>query len=104
MVASVTSTPAWAQTAPNPYDYDHHMMWGSGYGMVLGPVFMIFWLAVAIAAIVLLVRWFGGTWGGANSPPYSPSDRTPLDILKGRYARGEIDQKEFEERRGVLGD
>jgi len=30
--------------------------------------------------------------------------RTPLDILRERFARGEIDKDEFEERRRVLGE
>jgi putative membrane protein len=30
--------------------------------------------------------------------------RTPLDILKERFARGEIDKEEYEERRRTLGE
>jgi putative membrane protein len=33
-----------------------------------------------------------------------PPARTPLDILKERFARGEIDKAEFEDRRRVLGE
>jgi hypothetical protein len=48
-------------------------------------------LAIAIAAIVLLVRWLGGTMARSNTPiAICP---TPMDILKERFARGEIDKK-----------
>ncbi|WP_201789038.1 SHOCT domain-containing protein [Nitrobacter vulgaris] len=33
-----------------------------------------------------------------------PPTQTPLDILKERFARGEIDKAEFEDRRRVLGE
>ena len=76
------------------------MGWGGGwYGMIFGPLFMILVLAAVIAAAVLIVRWLGGPWQGAPPPHY-----TPLDILKERFARGEIDKDEYEERRRVLGN
>ncbi len=71
--------------------------------MIFGPLFMILFLAVVIAAVVLLFRWLGGPWQ-ATMPPHAPPSRTSLDILKERFARGEIDKDEFEERRRVLGE
>ncbi|MFZ5790620.1 MAG: SHOCT domain-containing protein [Pseudomonadota bacterium] len=108
--AAVALAPAvaWAQVQPGPYGYEYgpHMMgWGGGwYGMIFGPLLMILVLAVVIAAVVLLVRWIGGPWHGAMPPHHAPPGRTPLDILKERFARGEIDKNEFEERRRALGE
>jgi putative membrane protein len=70
--------------------------------MIFGPLFMILFLAVLVALVVILVRWLGGPWQGTY-PPHQPT-RTPLDILKERFARGEIDKAEFEDRRRVLGE
>lgn len=84
--------------------FGHPMMgWDGGwYGMMLGPLFMILMLAAVIAVAVFLVRWLGGASHGG--PQHAPSRSAPLDILKARFARGEIDKTEFEERRRVLGD
>jgi putative membrane protein len=96
---------AAAQTEGGPYGYGPGMMWGWGWsGMIFAPFFMILTLAAVIAAIVLLVRWLGGPWHGHMPGHYPPPGRTPLDILKERFARGEIDKDEFEERRRVLGE
>ena len=102
--AAAVVVPTWvwaqAQSGAGDYDYGPHMMWG--FGMVFGPLFMILVLALVIAVAVLLVRWLAGPWQGASHPV--PPGRTPLDILRERFARGEIDKDEFEERRRVLGD
>lgn len=95
---------AWAQTPSDieRYRYGPPMMWWGGWpGMIFGPLFMILVLAVVIALVFFFVRSIGTPWHGA--PPYQgPPPRTALDILKERFARGEIDKQEFEERRRVL--
>jgi putative membrane protein len=101
-------SPAWAQAPSDAerYGWGPHMMgWGGGwYGIIFGPLFMILFLAVLVAVVVLLVRWLGGPSQGAYPPHQLPPARTPLDILKERFARGEIDKAEFEDRRRVLGE
>jgi len=68
--------------------------------MLFGPLMMILF----VAAVVVVLRWLGGhvspARGHAAAP--GPPGRTPLDILKERFARGEIDKAEFERRRRVL--
>ena len=79
--------------------------WGRGSGMMggyggswFGSIIMVaFWVAV-IVGIVLLIRWLvvstkGGVGGGEGSA---------LEILKKRYARGEIDKKEYEQKKKDL--
>jgi putative membrane protein len=61
---------------------------------------MIVLIAAAIALVVLLVRWLSGT---RRSSDGAKSGKTPVDILRERFARGEIDKEEFEERRRILG-
>ncbi len=98
----------WAQTQPPPtrYSWGPDMMgWGGGwFAMILGPLLMAITLAALIAVAILLARWITGPGHSAGPPHPTPPARTPLDILKERYARGEIDKEEFEERRRVLGD
>ena len=106
IAATLVPISAWAaDTVPEPYTWGPHMMWGGAwYGMMLGPIFMILVLAVVIAVAVLIVRGLSGPWHGTLPPHYTAQGRSPLDILKERFARGEIDKEEFEDRRRVLGE
>lgn len=50
----------------------------------------LFWIVI-IAGVVLLVRWLAGLHGQGKTSP----DESPLEILKRRYANGEIDRETF---------
>lgn len=71
--------------------------WGMGYGFFGWLMMFLFWILI-IAAVVLGVRWFidQGKLKGSSV------EETPLDILKKRFASGEIDKDEFETMRREL--
>ncbi len=103
LLSFVIPTLALAQQTQGPYHGPH--MWDSGWhGWFFGPIMMIVFIAIAVVVVVLLVRRLGGPGHGHWGMPHGPFGKTPLDILKERFAKGEIDQAEFEERRRALGD
>ena len=106
----VTATSAMAQVGEIPdrngaFYYGHDMMWGSnqwgGFGMVLGPIFMILIVVGIVAGIIYLLRLFGIAEPASGS--HAAHDRA-LALLKERYAKGEIDSTEFTERKKLLAD
>jgi len=68
--------------------------WGAGFGWI----FMILFWALIVLAIVAIVKWLMGTSGGTGSPP----PKSARQILDERYARGEIDQDEYERKKRDL--
>jgi putative membrane protein len=89
----------------NGYHGDH--MWAGGWsGMFFGPIMMILWLALMIGVAVLVLRWLGVVGSDSPSSRGTPdaSSGKALDILKERFAKGEIDKAEFEERKALLKD
>lgn len=93
---------AGAQPRAADYGWSHHnMMFGWGWpGMILGPVFGLATLVALVAVVAYVFRAAGRPMGDATPP----RARDPLDILKERFARGEIDKAEYEARRQVLRD
>ena len=67
---------------------------GMGLGMIGMTLFWVF-LIVGIAAMVK------GTWRSGASAEQR-QEKTALDILKERYARGEIEKEEFEQKKRDL--
>lgn len=93
------------------------MVPGFGYGG-LGIVEILWIILVAAFWVLILVgliygvRWLiradrnsrlaGPPAAGAASGPAAPRPDDPLEILRQRYARGEIDDEEYERRRTTL--
>jgi putative membrane protein len=60
---------------------------------------IVFWIAI-IVGIVFLIRWLIiSTRNGFKGPNREDSD---LEILRKRYAQGEINKEEFEEKKRDL--
>ena len=81
--------------------------WGMGPGMMsgwgmgwFGMIFMmIFWILL-IVGLVFLIKWLIQTTNRGREGIQSGS--RALEILKERYARGELNKQEFEEKRRDL--
>lgn len=81
------------------FNNNNNMMTNFGYGAWgwFGWIFMIFWWVLVLAVVVALIRWLVNQFMGGVS-----SGGSALDILKERYARGEIGKEEFEEKKKDL--
>jgi putative membrane protein len=89
------------------------MMWGHGFGghgfgfpgMIFGGLMMlVFWGAI-IVLVFFVIRALSRTGSVHSAPPpaaAAPAGDRALDILRERYARGEITKEQFEQMRRDL--
>ncbi len=70
--------------------------WGAAANPWWGIAMLIFW-AVIIAGMILLIVWAMRQVGAG-----ADASRSPLDILKERYARGDVTREQFEQMRRDL--
>lgn len=94
------ASPLWAQSSAWNGGYlcgPHMIGWlGGSAGMILVPVTLI------VALLVAARRLWLPSNGSSPAQPTVP--QTPLDILKERFARGDIDKQEYKERCRILND
>jgi putative membrane protein len=84
------------------------MMWGNNFGMGWGWLFGALMMVGVVVLIFVLFRMFGRsrrdqTDSGAESRAIRGADKTPRQILDGRYAAGDLSTEEYLERLRVLG-
>ena len=69
-------------------------MMGGGFGMGMG-----WWWIIGIVVLIAIIWPVSQRFNRNNSATPREPGKTALDILKERYARGEINKQEFEERK-----
>lgn len=67
--------------------------------MMFGSSMMIIALALIVFFIVVLVRWFGSK---SDQKDVDSTQESAEEVLRHRFARGEIDKDEYEERMRTL--
>jgi putative membrane protein len=79
------------------YGFEHGFGFGHGFGI-------LFWILMIVLLVVAVAFVLRGVVVGtaAGQPP--PSEKSALEILEARYARGEIDHDEFERHKRDLQD
>lgn len=104
-VIGILATPAWAVDPP-PYDRDWGPMWGRGgwdgwqaHAMIFSPVFL---LMIAAGLLILGFAIYHSFHPGGLAARHSPV-ANGRRILAERFARGEIDETEYRDKRKVLG-
>jgi len=81
------------------------MMWGYGFGwggMFLMLLSMLLWVGVIALVVWALIRWMATGTRSTGSPWTGPTGPSAMEILRQRFARGEIDATTFEQMRERL--
>ena len=90
----LTLLPALVLAHTGDDNLSHHTMMGFGTGAGWIYMMILFWILIIIG-IIVLVKWL-------INQNKDKKGKSALDVLKTRYAKGEINKEEFEEKKRDL--
>ena len=94
MTGWLTPAAALAQERVYEWGWGMHPMWWGAWGLGMMVIMLLFWVVV-IVGLVVGIRWLLGQ-------AKAPSSDSALEIVRQRYARGEINKEEFEAKKRDL--
>jgi putative membrane protein len=94
--AALVPARAWAQERTYDWGWGMHPMWGmwGAWGLAMMLMMLVFW-AVVIVGLVLGIRWL------LSQGKFTRAD-SALQVLRERYARGDITKEEFDAKKRDL--
>jgi len=104
------TTLADAQQASDPPSWYWHHMWGGGWGFwwIFPLLMFLFMIAMCVGVFLLMFRGGGHAhhwmpWHmSAARPPWGDPTFSALQLLNERFAKGEIQKQEYEEKKAAI--
>jgi len=97
---SLAKTQAYAQTGQyGGWGMGSGMMGGYGMGWFGGILMIVFWILILVG-LIFLIKWL--VQSTSRDKTTGSGGNRALEILKERYAKGEINKEEFESKKKDL--
>ena len=82
--------------------FNHGWMFDGGVGMLFGVFWMILMWGIPFLLIIALLKYLFARPRDTDIRDVQPAQKTPLDVLKEAYARGDIRRDEYLQKRDDL--
>lgn len=94
---ALAADPVSPQTYPDSWCYGMH--WPS-FGWIFPVLFFV--MMIGIIFLIMRRRGMGCNWPDSMNQAFGNRSESAMEILNKRYAKGEIDKQEYEEKKAAI--